>query len=171
MIELSYFIARLQNNASAIPALVQGVPEEQARWRPDAHAWSMLEVINHLYDEEREDFRTRFRLLLTQPDQPWPPIDPQGWVTSRDYNTRSWPLSIANWINERHVSLAWLRSLQNPQWDNSAQAPWGGLMHAGDILAAWLAHDCLHLRQLVELHYVYTAQQAQPYIVDYAGEW
>ena len=39
------------------------------------------------------------------------------------------------------------------------------------MLAAWVAHDLLHLRQLVELHYAWTAQQLQPYSVAYAGDW
>jgi hypothetical protein len=36
---------------------------------------------------------------------------------------------------------------------------------------AWLAHDLLHMRQIVELRYAYHQWQAQPYRVDYAGEW
>ncbi len=44
-------------------------------------------------------------------------------------------------------------------------------MTAGDLLAAWVAHDVLHLRQLVELRYAYLVEEAQPNSVGYAGEW
>jgi hypothetical protein len=44
-------------------------------------------------------------------------------------------------------------------------------MRAGDMLAAWVAHDLLHMRQLVELHRTYTVTQLAPYDTRYAGEW
>ena len=44
-------------------------------------------------------------------------------------------------------------------------------MTAGDMFSSWVAHDLLHLRQLVELQYTYTVQTVQPYAVIYAGEW
>ena len=52
---LAHFTTRLSHNATAIESLVRSVPEEQARWKPEPEAWSILEVINHLYDEECED--------------------------------------------------------------------------------------------------------------------
>src|SRR4051812_38006804 len=98
----------LSANAVAIPALVQDVSLEQARWRPAPEAWSLLEVVCHLYDEEREDFRRRVNYLLNYPDEPLPPIDPAGWVISRNYNERDWMESVNAWLQERHTSLLWL---------------------------------------------------------------
>jgi len=36
---------------------------------------------------------------------------------------------------------------------------------------AWLAHDILHLRQLVELRWHHLTSEAAPYDVQYAGPW
>jgi hypothetical protein len=166
-----YFVARLMNNADTIRTLVQNVGDEQARWRPQPASWSILEVINHLYDEEREDFRQRLDYLLHRPGEPWPPIDPQGWVTARQYNQRDWAASLDNFLDERRQSLEWLRSLANPNWQKLSDRPPLGFVSARDMLAAWLAHDLLHLRQLIELHWAYLAQQARPIALDYAGGW
>jgi hypothetical protein len=57
MLNLIAIVAQLTNQAETIRSLVQGITDEQARWKPDAKSWSLLEVINHLGDEEREDFR------------------------------------------------------------------------------------------------------------------
>jgi hypothetical protein len=46
-----------------------------------------------------------------------------------------------------------------------------GTIRGGDMLAAWVAHDQLHMRQLVELHRAYAGQMAAPYVLDYAGNW
>jgi uncharacterized damage-inducible protein DinB len=157
---------QFEQQAATIAQIVRNVSPEQARWKPAEDAWSILEVINHLYDEEHEDFRLRLDLTLHQPGQPFPPIDPPAAVITRRYNERDLGRSLANFLDERARSLAWLQTLDNPQWDTPSV--W---LRAGDILVAWLAHDLLHLRQLVELHYLYHAAASQPFRVDYAGDW
>jgi hypothetical protein len=162
--------AQMSTQADTIVALTQGISAEQAGWKPDPDAWSMLEVINHLLDEEREDFRVRLGLILYHTDQPWPPIDPQGWVTSRHYNERDFEESVRLFSAERQNSLNWLRSMPKPDWQTTVTAPWGSIA-AGDMLAAWVAHDLLHIRQLIELHWAYTIQALQPFSTQYAGDW
>jgi hypothetical protein len=167
---LEHFIAQMTRQADTIRTLVQGVVDEQARWRPDPDAWSILEVINHLYDEEIEDFRQHLDLILHHPAQPWPSIDPQGWVTERQYNQRQIGASLDNFLRERETSLAWLRGLVSPDWAATYDAPFAQIT-AGDMLASWVAHDLLHTRQLVELHWAHVSFLAAPHKVDYAGPW
>src|SRR5512142_433583 len=96
-------IAQMERDTQRILVLVEGISAEQAAWRPHAETWSMLEVVNHLYDEEREDFRVRLDITLHHPTQPWPPIDPRGWVTARGYNQREFASSVQNWLDERRA--------------------------------------------------------------------
>ncbi len=161
---------RMENNASSIASLSRWVSDEQARWKPDAQSWSILEVINHLYDEERQDFRVRLEYILFRPGEAWLPINPQGWVVERQYNQRNLNESVDNFLAEREKSLAWLHGLNSPDWDATCPTPWGQIT-AGDMFSAWVAHDLLHLRQLVELHWAYTNQAVKPYSTQYAGEW
>jgi uncharacterized damage-inducible protein DinB len=168
---LSSAIEQLTAHSASITQLCLAVSDEQARVKPAAQSWSILEVINHLYDEEREDFRQRIDLTLHQPDADWPPIDPAGWVTSRAYQQRDFRQSVASFAAEREQSIAWLQGLQDADWERSRTHPAGFVLHAGDLLGAWVAHDLLHLRQLVELHYHLATLQAQPYSVEYAGDW
>jgi hypothetical protein len=168
--DLNYSITQLQSHAAAITALTRGVSIEQACWKPAPDSWSILEVINHLYDEEREDFRVRLDYILHRPGQAWPPIDPAGWVTSREYNQRDLEESVSNFLSEREKSLAWLPELVSANWATTSPTPWGQIT-AGDMFAAWIAHDILHLRQLVELHWAYTNQAVKPYTTSYAGDW
>ena len=69
----------LSASGAAIRELAKALSPEQARWRPAPGQWSVLEVLNHLCDEEREDFRQRLDLLLHHPGEPWPPVDPETW--------------------------------------------------------------------------------------------
>lgn len=162
---------RLRANGAVIAALVENLPDREARWKPSPEEWSILEVVNHLCDEEREDFRTRIDYTLHRPAEKWPPIDPPGWVISRGYNTRDVAESVANFQRERAASLAWLAALADPDWDAGRDHPAIGRLRAGDLLASWVAHDYLHIRQLNALHFAFHQADALPYDVRYAGEW
>jgi hypothetical protein len=169
-IDLNHFIPRFSANAEAMAALARGVSDAQFRWKPAPDQWSILEVINHLYDEEREDFRTRVRLTLESPQTDWPPINPMGWVTERGYNQRDPEDSLAAFVRERRQSLEWLRALENPNWSSRHTNPRGS-MQAGEVLGAWLAHDHLHLRQLNQLHWQSLSRDVAPVSLEYAGGW
>jgi DinB superfamily len=169
--ESEALIRRLEANQAVFAPLVDGVTNEQSRWRPQPGKWSLLEVVCHLLDEEREDFRQRLELTLADPSIAWPPIDPPGWVIERNYQERDFTISLVEFLAERERSLAWLRSLDAPTWDNSYAHPLLGPIRAGDILASWVAHDFLHIRQIVGSQFGWAAQVAEPYNPGYAGEW
>jgi hypothetical protein len=169
--DLVFFRTRLRQSATAIVALAEGVTLEQARWKPTPEEWSLLEVICHLHDEEREDFRQRLDLTLHHPEADWPPINPQGWVTERAYNQRDLPAIVAAFTQERERSLTWLDSLSHPDWSAAHTHPVAGSMTAGDMLGAWVAHDHLHIRQLNQLHWQWLATQVDALSLEYAGGW
>ncbi len=142
--DLNYVIERLAANAGIFEGLTKDINTDLAIWKPAADKWSILEVVNHLYDEEREDFRRRLELVLKDPALVWPPIAPQEWVTTRAYSERDLDESLDNFLSERQKSLAWLRSLRSPNLESRHEREAGSL-RAGDLLASWLAHDFLHI--------------------------
>lgn len=173
--------ARLIDRMEAFPmmlscAVAEMAPEE-ARWKPPdprypAGAWSVLEIVNHLVDEEVEDFRARLQSTLRDPTAPWPPIDPERWAVERRYNERNLDESVARLVAERSITTAWLRSLgDGVDWSVAHPHPRIGPIRAGDLLAAWSAHDALHLRQIAKRLYQLTARDAEGFSVLYAGEW
>jgi hypothetical protein len=168
--DIDRFITQMADNARRIRALAEGVSDDQARWKPDPDSWSLLEVVNHLLDEEHEDFRVMLDLALHRPDEPRPRIDPGAWVTEREYNERDLAESLQGFLAAREESLAWLLGLSSPDWEVVYEAPFGPI-RAGDVFASWVAHDLLHIRQLVELHWTYTTHRLRPYKVNYAGQW
>jgi hypothetical protein len=162
-------IKSLRRQVAPLGLLLEDVDGEQARWRPEPGRWSILEVAGHLLDEEREDFRARLAFTLRDPELDWPPIDPQGWVESRRYAERDLGQVFQAWREERERSLAWLEGLRNPDWERAHRHPAGFVLRAGDLLAAWAAHDLLHLRQLARLHLLWLQEKARPYSPEYAG--
>ncbi len=170
MINNQNAMTQLFTQGQAICVLVTGLTEEEARWKPAPETWSVLEVLNHLVDEEIYDFRAHLDHILHTPDQPWPKIDPLGWVSQRQYNEQALHESLVRFESERKQSLKWLAELPAPDWDAAVSDP-RGTLSAGDMLASWIAHDLLHLRQLIALRYQITINTSRPYKLDYAGKW
>lgn len=138
------------------------------RWKSEPGKWSLLEIVNHLWDEEKDDFRTRLRLTLSQKGEDWPPIDPEGWVRERDYNNRDYLESVKGFLSEREKSIKWLRGLENPDWDVFSEHPVMGKIRAGDLFSAWVAHDVYHMRQITNWKIVAIETAAEPFTTRYA---
>jgi hypothetical protein len=164
---------RLEATAGAVRSLVTGIELEEARWKPAPDRWSILEVVNHLGDEEVEDFRTRLDILLHRPADAFPPVDPPGWVTAREYGSRDPGESLARFLAERERSLKWLEGLEIglEDLDRAKVRPSGHSSTARELVGAWAAHDLLHVRQITKLRYDYLAHEVAPLSLEYAGRW
>ena len=57
--DITPLMRSMERFPGALSALVQGLSAADARWKPADGAWSVLEVVTHLADEEVEDFRMR----------------------------------------------------------------------------------------------------------------
>jgi DinB family protein len=168
--EFDTLYLELVDSTNMIMALLAGISEHDAKVKPDADAWSILETLCHLYDEEREDFREHLDFILHRQEQEWHQINPPAWVLERKYNTREFREMKEKFFGERSRSLDWLRGLGGADWDTHYTSPFGSLT-AGEMFASWVAHDNLHIRQLVELRRARLERISQPYSVAYAGDW
>ena len=118
-----------------------------------------------------EYFRARLTLVLKDPTEAWPRLDPEGVAVSRRYNEMDLAVCVRRFVEERRKSVAWLRSLQNPDWSLAYVHPRFGATHAGDLLASWQAHDALHLRQIAKRMFELAGRDAPGFRTEYAGEW
>lgn len=160
----------LERNKEVFKELLYHVTKEEFLWRPGPNKWCLLEIVCHLHDEEIEDFRTRVRYVLETPDLPLPSIDPAAWVKERHYKDLNYQSILNALIQEREHSVKWLKSLKNPKWDNYYEHPKLGPMSAQLFLSNWLAHDLLHIRQIIKLRFDYLKHISSEDL-SYAGNW
>lgn len=170
MLTIQEAIHQMSVNAEALRVLLQSVSAEQAAWKPDPQTWSIAEVAGHLYVEELGDFRCHLREVFHHPPLAWGALQP-GPVAYRGFD-----LDLGGFLTERQSSIAWLGALPAVDWDATISAFFGPAnepmtFSAGDLLASWVAHDFLHIRQVNELHFAWNARRAAPYGVRYAGAW
>ncbi len=164
-------IDRLSRFPAMLAALLEGVGVQDARRRSPEGAWSIVEIVCHLCDEEREDFPSRLRALLEDPQRDWPPIDPEGWAVTRRYIERDPGERLVAFTAMRERNMEWVRAWADAaDWGRMKRHPLGDL-HAGDLLAAWCDHDLLHARQVLKRLHELTQRDAGVYSTLYAGEW
>jgi hypothetical protein len=168
--EFQALYQELVNSTEMIRALLLGIAQEEAQIKPTPESWSILEVVCHLYDEEREDFREHLDFILHRQNEEWHRIDPQSWVTERKYNEQNFAQMQEKFFAERQKSLKWLQEISGSDWDITYTSQYGSVS-AGEMFSCWIAHDNLHIRQLVELRRARIETITKPYPIEYAGEW
>ena len=168
--EFDTLYQELRNSTEMINTLLLGISQEEAQHRPTPEAWSILEVACHLYDIECEDFREHLDFILHRQGEEYHVIDPQAWVKDRNYNEQDFQEMRDKFFAERRKSLQWLKGLADSDWDITYTSKYGS-MTAGEMFCSWVAHDNLHIRQLVELRRARIEKITRPYPIVYAGEW
>lgn len=163
-------ITELERNKDVFRHLFQGLTKAWYTYEITPGKWNLLQILCHLHDEEKEDFRTRVNCVLHQPERPLTPIDPIEWVSSRDYAGQDYEKMLKLFLEERQSSVDWLKNLKSPKWENVHLHPKFGSMRADFFLANWLEHDYLHIRQILNVKHHYL-KQISGQELNYAGEW
>jgi len=172
MTNLAFYKKELKTNKSVFNSLFNSLEEESYTWKPNAEKWSALEILCHLIDEEKEDFRFRMNFIIENQKPPLPSIDPVNWAVQRNYASQNFKEKFKAFFLERDQSLEYLDSLdcQADYWNNTCEHQHFGLLTPEFFLNNWLAHDLLHIKQLTRLKYDYLTYKSKQRI-DYAGQW
>jgi hypothetical protein len=168
--EFKTLYQEIQNSTEMIRALLSGITQQEAQVRPTPESWSILEVVCHLYDIEREDFREHLDFILHRQQEKYHAIDPQAWITERKYNEQDFVEIQSKFFAERQKSLEWLKGISGANWEITYTSEYG-TVSAGEMFSCWVAHDNLHLRQFVELRRARIEKITEPYPIEYAGDW
>jgi hypothetical protein len=168
-VDVERIVAGMRAFPEALRGALLGVPPADLRRRPAPEAWSLMEIVGHVLDEETRDFRARVAHVLARPGTPFVPIDPERWVVEREYNAWDLEPTLAAFARERADSLCFLATIAPADHGRSAEHPRAGPLRVADLLAAWHAHDLFHLRQVGRTR-VRLYVQAMPGLkLEYAG--
>ncbi len=166
---MDFVIEQLNKNKALLHNILKTDDDDaMIVWKQTPDKWCLLEIICHLYDEERDDFRFRTQWVLEKPNETPPPFNQVDWVTEHKYIEQNYNQILDKFIKEREYSIAWLKSLKHPTWENSFEHSKLGKLTAGFFLNNWLAHDYLHLRQITKLKFDYLKHKSGSNL-NYAG--
>lgn len=77
---INQIIRKLDINQEVFKNLLIQKTREEYLWRPQPEKWCLLEIVCHLFDEEREDFKTRVKLTLENPLKELLGFNPVEWI-------------------------------------------------------------------------------------------
>ena len=160
--------AELARMPEILTRLLGGLDAAAWRARPAPAEWAPVEIVCHLRDEETEDFGARVR-VIAEGGQRFAPIDPERVAIERRYGDDDGPRALAAFNERRAASLEFLAGLAPERLAGAVERPSGGALSGLDLLAAWVAHDRLHLAQLAATLARSWADRWAPLQVDYAG--
>ena len=167
---MNEIIAQFQRNSKVFYSLLKNEDQDLSLWKQTPEKWCLLEIVCHLYDEEIHDFRFRTQWVLEKPNQVPPPFNPLNWVIDNQYMQQDFNEMLEKFIHEREQSIIWLKTLKTVNWENAFEHSKLGTMSAKLFLTNWLAHDYLHIKQILKLKYDYLMYNSGENL-DYAGQW
>jgi hypothetical protein len=160
--------AELVRVPDVLAGLVGGLDADGWRARPAPAEWAPLEIVCHLRDEEVEDFGARVRVIAEKGER-FVPIDPERWAVERHYLEDDGPRALAAFRERRAASLVFLAAVAPERLTTAVTLGRGGPLSGLDLLAAWVAHDRLHLAQLASTLARLWAERWAPLRAGYAG--
>ena len=136
-------IERLAAMPEFLHAAIAAVDDAQARVRPDAHGFSLVDHACHLRDLEREGYLVRVRRLLAERDPVLEPFDGDAVAAARDYPSQDVHAAARDFAAAREELLA-IASRLTPA-ELAREGRFGDRrVCLADVIAMMVAHDGEH---------------------------
>jgi hypothetical protein len=132
-------------------ALLAGISDEQAYWKPVPDRFSIAELLEHLSHVEAHCFRIRFDEILAAEDPEVEPYDQNAFYAQGAYSNRDAEESLAHWEEQREDNIEFLHGLDPKVLLRTARHTVLGRFTLANLLNEWALHDLGHVRQLAEL--------------------
>ncbi|HNT54684.1 MAG TPA: DinB family protein [Anaerolineaceae bacterium] len=142
-------LAALQSTPAALDTLIEGLPRSIWSQPPAPGEWSLLEIICHLRDVDREINLPRMQLICCSgEDNPFlPGVSADGWVAERHYAAEALPAALLEMQQSRGDLLALLADLPAESWARPARHAIFGPTRLLELVEFMVTHDQNHVRQ------------------------
>ncbi len=139
----------LQATPARLRAALKGVPKKLLLWRPAPGKWSILEIVCHLRDMEREAYLARYRRILAEDEPRLPDIDGDVISIERDYRAQSVSPVLRDWLGARRESLKLLKGVKGAAWQRAGIHESAGRLSMEDFLRRHaVGNDEAHFSQI-----------------------
>jgi hypothetical protein len=151
MFELQEAIRLLQATPASLRTLLEGLPEDWLHFQEDPQAWSPRTVLVHFIHNERTNWMTRARVILSdQEARKFPPF--QQLPMEGEFADQPITQLLSQFADLRARNLSALRDLhlRPADYDREAEHPVLGMVNLRQLLATWVVHDLNHLHQIAK---------------------
>jgi len=147
---------RLLSNLRSLPNelhdLIDGLSDDELRWRPIPNKWSICEILVHLRDVERDVFQVRLRRALTEDNPTYELFDQEARASSGDYNAQSGRLALEEFRAARDETVRDLSHVPVDLWQRTGTHPERGTETVEGLVTRQVRnHDVTHMVQIKDI--------------------
>src|SRR5512140_778664 len=143
------FFETLAATPQTLKASLKGLSTKVLLWTPAAGKWSILEILCHMRDMEREAYIERYTRILSENEPALPDLDGESLAILRAYRSQKAPEVVREWVALRRQTLQLLRKAGKAQWARAGiHATAGRLTMEALIRRHAVGNDEAHLRQI-----------------------
>jgi hypothetical protein len=148
--QFGHFVEILAGTPKRLCTLLNGLHDEQLRYKPSAETFSLKEHVLHLRDIEIEGHLERMKLILAEELPVLEDIDGTRLAQLRHYQLADVARALKEFAQARKASLAYLSNMDALQWRR--KAVFGGReVTLLQQVSQWVAHDGQHLAEVETL--------------------
>ncbi len=156
----------LRATPAALKASVKGLPRAVLLWEPAPGKWSILEIVCHMRDMERDAYLARYRRILTEDNPSLPDADGDRYALENDYRSQRLGDALREWTRLRRECLKLLSRVKREEWARVGTHETAGRLTMDDFLRRQaVSNDDAHLGQIESAkrrHAVLTRLSAAP---------
>ena len=132
---------------AVLQSMTASLSEEAWKHEPTPEEWSILEIVCHLRDTEREVHRLQLNTLLEERQPFVPRPDATVWAKQRKYLNENGPAAVAGLLTARLELLRRIVEVSAEIWEKPARHAIFGPTHFGEVIGFMADHDRLHIQQ------------------------
>ncbi len=148
-LERSALLHIVAETPARLKAALKGVPKKLLLWTPGPGKWSILEIVAHMRDMERDAYLTRYRRILAEENPALSDIDGDIYAIRDDYRSLRLPDLLRDWLRLRKECLKLLKSVKGPRWERMGTHETAGPLTMEALLRRQaMGNDEPHLAQI-----------------------
>lgn len=142
----------LAETPARLKVALKGVPRKLLLWTPGPGKWSILEIVAHLRDMERDAYLARYRRILAEDNPTLPDLDGDLIALRDDYRSMKLPDLMRDFVKLRKECLRLLKSVKSAQWDRVGTHETAGPLSMDGLLRRQsIGNDEAHLGQIEDI--------------------
>jgi DinB superfamily len=147
--ERARHLETLAATPAALKEALRGVPRKLLLFTPAPGKWSILEILCHMRDMEREGYLERYTRILAEPEPRLPDLNGDAFAIERDYRGQKAGEVLRDWTRLRRESLRLLRKAKPEHWRRAGIHETAGRLTIDDLLVRHaVGNDAAHLAQI-----------------------
>jgi len=147
--ERARHLETLAATPAALKAALRGVPRKLLLYTPAPGKWSILEILCHMRDMEREGYLERYTRILAENEPRLPDLNGDALAIERDYRGQKAGDVLRDWTRLRRESLRLLKKSKPEQWRRAGIHETAGRLTIDDLVVRHaVGNDTAHLAQI-----------------------